>query len=156
MSEQKTDLAALIAELEATTKGSRGSDCLLAVHPSTPQYKDVKKGADIRILLKPRAVGITGFNSEHTNPDDEVYQYLPETNADHFDIPHFTTSLDAALELVPKGWVWHIQIDYELPGRCHLYNAVPGGPNDPPVKVQADGATPALAVCIAALIARSV
>lgn len=66
-------------------------------------------------------------------------------------IPHCTTSLDAALTLVPEGWVWSVLIDYELPGRARLYNAVPGGIHDPPVRVYTDAATPTLALCIASL-----
>lgn len=60
------------------------------------------------------------------------------------DCPHYTTSLDAALTLVPEGREW--SVTYLWDGRC-------GGTCD---GHHADfkGATPALALCIAALKAR--
>ncbi len=68
-----------------------------------------------------------------------------------------TRSLDAALTLVPEGATFHVMNDCGLPGRAKI------GPigasiyltEDAPKFIQADGDTPALALCIAALKARS-
>lgn len=114
----------LIAELEAATEGSRDLDGEIALSLGW-----VKHHAGWAHWTTPE-----GLENQH--------------------VPFFSDSLDAALTLVPEGWVWHVQIDYELPGRANLYNAVPGGKDDPPVHVQADGATPVLALCIASLKAR--
>lgn len=61
----------------------------------------------------------------------------------------YTTSLDAALTLVPNGWGWHVRHDNDGNyGHC-LYpglNVSPGA---------AVAATPPLALCLAALKARA-
>lgn len=64
--------------------------------------------------------------------------------------PFYTTSLDAALTLVPEGWGW--MIDWTEPTErpravlCH----------EPTVTVECrEASTPALALCIAALKARN-
>ena len=122
-----TDCATLIAELEAADV------CDL----SDMSARELEGG--IALALGWKQVG-KGW-AHWTDPDGNTNRH----------VPFYTTSLDAALTLVPGGWVWHVQIDYELPGRAHLYNAVPGNKYDPPVRVQANGATPALALCVAAL-----
>ena len=64
-----------------------------------------------------------------------------------------TSSVDAALALIGRvlpGCVWTVMTDYELPGRARLYEA---GQFAPRVLVQADGPTPALALCAALLAA---
>ena len=84
--------------------------------------------------------------------DEKIHKAIGDPGADdprlfafeHGDYPpHYTTSIDAALTLVPEGCRWDIQqdktaafasIDGETTGRC---------------------ATPALALCIAALQDRS-
>ena len=61
--------------------------------------------------------------------------------------------VDAALALIGRvlpGCVWTVMTDYELPGRARLYEA---GQFAPRVMQQADGATPALALCAALLAA---
>jgi hypothetical protein len=67
------------------------------------------------------------------------------------EVPQFTSSIDAALSLVPEGLVWDIS------------SGTKAGLPDPPwaalwsddLDVAADGKTPALALCIAALRARA-
>lgn len=54
----------------------------------------------------------------------------------------------ALVERVLPGWVWSVMVDYELPGRARLHDAMqPSGP----LSVSADGATPALALLAALL-----
>ena len=67
--------------------------------------------------------------------------------------PTYTASIDTALALIGRvlpGCVWTVMTDYELPGRARLYEA---GQFAPRVMQQADGATPALALCAALLAA---
>ena len=62
-------------------------------------------------------------------------------------IPHYTTSLDAAVTLVPEEWHWEItDIGTAWVGTHLTAQKV--------VKFAANAATPALALCIAALKAR--
>ena len=61
-------------------------------------------------------------------------------------IPHYTTSLDAALTLVPEGMAWTI-----LSGALHAACVGDASTGNPVTKA----ATPALALCIAALKARA-
>ena len=72
-----------------------------------------------------------------------------------FQIPDATLSLDAALALVERvlpGWVWTVMTDYGDLCRARLYGEVNGGRDH---GVQADGATPALALLAALLSALS-
>jgi hypothetical protein len=62
-------------------------------------------------------------------------------------IPYYTTSLDAALTLVPEGAIWTISCGDGEPGFAFIDT---GGRIE-----EHDAATPALALCIAALRARS-
>ena len=89
----------------------------------------------IRQLVEPRPPGI-----------------LPETPC-----PGYTSSIDAALTLVPKDAVWHVMTDYG-----DLNRAKVGPAGRPSASIyngdyfhEADAETPALALCIAALMARS-
>lgn len=68
-----------------------------------------------------------------------------------YDFPAYTASLDAALTLVPEGWGWSADCTSPKPYfRLWLYE------NGPSCQDQdAEGATPAIALCIAALKARA-
>ena len=75
--------------------------------------------------------------------------------------PAYTTSLDAALTLVPEGAVWHVMTDYGGLNRAKIgpkgrpsASVYDAGEVDHPTFIQEDAATPALALCIAALRAR--
>lgn len=78
--------------------------------------------------------------------------------------PHYTTSLDAALTLVPEGWGWQVSDRAPNPhaGRAYLHNrelhfvGVFDRPNPRFECSEETAATPALALCIAALKARQV
>lgn len=75
---------------------------------------------------------------------DAVVAELPKS---HFRV---TASLDAALTLLLPGWAWCVQASEEFPGQAWLYP--PNNVNDE--QVYAKAATPAIAICIAALKAR--
>lgn len=63
--------------------------------------------------------------------------------------PAFTQSVDAAMSLVPEGWAWTLYSD----ASCEIgYEPERGGLMNP--EFQSDAATPALALCAAALRAR--
>ena len=71
-------------------------------------------------------------------------------------LPHYTTSLDAALTLVPEGWAWMVQ---SIPYHWQAHTADLWIPSQyskglEVEKMRVDAATPALALCIAALRAR--
>ena len=128
-----TDLSQLIERLEKAKGPDRELDALIAI----------KIGGAVRIT--------TGHGTRHQVlwPDNEIAQggdieMLP-------DVPLYTASIDAALTLVPEGWsfevrasavgdkgqanVWHYLKEY------HAYS-------------QRECASPAIALCIAALRAR--
>ena len=60
-------------------------------------------------------------------------------------VPHYTASIDAAVSLVPEGWVWVVG----NMGNAHVYEERTAGKS-----VTAEAATPALALTAAALRAR--
>lgn len=65
--------------------------------------------------------------------------------------PNWLYSIDAAISLIPHGWVWVAGCDFEQPGfaRIHWCGITA---DDRPLTVQSDGAaTPAAALCAAAL-----
>jgi len=72
------------------------------------------------------------------------------------DKPHreYTSSIDAALTLVPEEWCWNTGMqNEEYTTRPRAYCWKPTPTKDP---VMRDAATPALALCIVALKAREV
>ena len=64
--------------------------------------------------------------------------------------PNYTSSLDAALTLVPDGWAWSVQSSAEFPGEAWLYP--PDNADDR--EVTGNGRSAAIALCIAGLKAR--
>jgi hypothetical protein len=112
----------LIARLEAATEGSRELD--IAVGRAAGEEVDLERDQHGRPLfrLARDAWGI---------------------------LPHYTTSLDAALTLVPEGHLhWYV-------GRWPIgYRAEICRHHQTPPHIPMIGATPALALCIAALRAR--
>jgi hypothetical protein len=64
-------------------------------------------------------------------------------------VPDFTASLDAAMTLVPEGWYWQVGQGN------HAWAAVYENPIPPAMRVDPIAATPALALCAAALRARA-
>jgi len=105
-------LKSLQSRIREATGADRELDCLIAAHPLMPDL-GVVKGASIKTLLKPRAFGISGVD-EYASPDSDIYKYLPETNADMFGIPKFTTDPDglgacvALCREVLPGYAWKV------------------------------------------------
>lgn len=60
--------------------------------------------------------------------------------------PHYTSSLDAAMTLVPEGYEWSLTWEAEI-ARAEI--------GDPLLLMEGEAATPAIAICIAALKARA-
>jgi len=122
----------LLTRLEAAEEGSRELDAEIeiAVLPAYMVTKD--------------AEGFVQINMHGTALTPVWADYNPHS------APHYTTSIDAALTLIPDGWrYWHYWTG--------VYGAAvfPTRGGGPRIKVH-DAATPALALCIAALKAREV
>ena len=114
----------LIERLESAPEGSRELD------------------GEIALLLGWKKT-IDGFyNSRWKDPAGQLQGNIP---------PAFTTSIDAALTLVPEGWRWDIG-PWDDQIRAEIWNHT-----EDETKEQYCGfaSTPALALCIAALKARS-
>lgn len=78
----------------------------------------------------------------------------------HWEPPHFTASINAALTLVPEGWRWNVSNRASSPhtGRAHVENrelhfiGMGGMTPNPKLRwYECTAATTAIAVCIAAL-----
>ncbi|KKN17818.1 hypothetical protein LCGC14_0962000 [marine sediment metagenome] len=119
---------ALIADLESAAEGSRELDARIA-----EEVVWVKGRGDSL-----RSAGIDFY---------ETAQAMCQ---------RYTTSLDAALTLVPEGWDWEIADyggDQDSP-RAVLWHGIPAEHVDDVKHHGAFGWTPALALCIASLKAR--
>lgn len=127
-----TDLKSLIAELEQAKEGSRklSDKVLLACGWTTSDDKDTRK----RFWCSPEGEYYDWWDDPHARSRDGPPLKRPSP----------TESLDAALTLVPKGWMWEL----DSSGGAEL-NAGWGK-----AFVLASGSSPALALCIAALKAR--
>jgi hypothetical protein len=94
-----------------------------------------------------RALGYTWRGMDYWHSDNKRIWINPS---------NFTASLDAALTLVPEGWRWSLdwtqRPHYQDCGRADLY--APGSGIKPPDVCDVYAATPAIALCIAALKAR--
>lgn len=91
------------------------------------------------------AIGCT--KAPQSNPYNSLRLMHP--NGRTIDLPAYTTSIDAALTLVPKGWYWGV----DCRGIAHLDPAgtFPVVMDGLPCFTELQAATPALAICIAAL-----
>lgn len=117
----------IIERLQAAPEGSRELD------------------ADINLALA------TDPTKPHTGPG-YYYDDAAQPGTGHRMQP-YTTSLDAALTLVPEGWEFYVDSGTHNPSAgCHacVYN-----PKEIMHGGAVDLATPALAICIAALTARN-
>lgn len=90
------------------------------------------------------------------NIEDEFWETVVQTNCEgRGDIPHYTTSIDAALTLVPEGASWIINStsrDGSVYVRCFpKMGFVKWAIESPFFSIK----SPAIALCIAALRARS-
>lgn len=85
---------------------------------------------------------------------------VPERHrSDHDKPPAYTSSLDAAMTLVPEGWFWRVghTTSYQawaFVNRCHPDHADKGDEHSFKREHWEPKSTPALALCIAALRAR--
>lgn len=118
---------ALIAKLEASAEGSRELDAEIAV------WRMKQEGGDCWVDSDPGFVRIPGCGS---------------VSSTSVRARHYTTSIDAALSLVPAGWEWlkkapRAMSVYRLPPPDQWANHIDGGPAPDPI-----------ALCIAALKAR--
>ncbi len=137
-----TDYEPLIARLKAAETGNSELSWAIAEALGWTRYWSM-----MTIYLPPGET--EEFANEH-----------PEDSGATVEMPRFTTSIDEALTLVPSGAVWHVMTDYGDLNRAKI------GPREnpsasvyqdggPPLFIQADAATPALALCIAALMAQA-
>ena len=110
----------LIARLEAATEGSRELDAQI-FFALQPEYHGTA-------VSKPAyGVFLRGYGSDG-------------------DLPHYTTSIDAAVTLIEGGNLWHVCKRERSP--CYLAAVLQ------PHEGFSKASTPALALCIAALKAR--
>ena len=124
----------LIAALEKADGPDRELDALiwlLVNYPDWRKHKDWRK---------------TNGWAEESRPSSMVSYYTADGLGGSGSANHYTASIDAALTLVPEGWSWSVD---------HLLGQKPGAVlNNKPFSktaIATEGATPALAICIAAL-----
>lgn len=130
-SEAMTDKATLIALAERVEKAEAGSRELDA------EIEKMLSCSDEFARHHP------GKSMRLWNENAYRFYYLGDDESD-YQSPAYTTSLDAAMSLVPDGMVWQVLTDYGLPGRARISDI-------PRLKTQADGETPALALTAASL-----
>lgn len=106
--------------------------------------KEGNRNLDVEIAA---AIGCT--KAPQSNPYNSLRLLHP--NGRTMDLPAYTASIDAALTLVPKGWYWGV----DCRGIVHLDPAgiFPIVMDGSPCFAELQAATPALAICIAALYA---
>lgn len=136
-----TDLEALIAKLEAAEKGSRELDAEIAV-----AIFDEAVAKDDLIYAK----------LPHPRYDDcapGTFWRHSRSGASLHTAPRYTTSLDAALTLVPEGWWADVFTPIGVnPAQGNLWTGEPPYYQDQ--ETEGFAPTPVLALCIAALKAR--
>lgn len=123
----------LIARLEEATEGGRELDAALEVVKRA--WDAEKAGVAPEHAAQWRHLGTGWVGDDHT-------KYMA---------PRYSTSIDAALLLVPGDWrLEHLGEQLHLPQmwECELHN------RNEEQAIQGEAATPALAICIAALKAR--
>ncbi len=143
-----TDRAALLMDLADRVEKAQGADREL--------------DAAIFVALTPEAYGVERRPLDGLIDNDTAGWLLrwdpPRRWSDSWrPILRYTASLDAALSLVPEGWRWSLDHTQNPPyrdcGRATLY--APGDGWTPADVSEIYGATPALALCAAALRARA-
>lgn len=138
-----TGLSTLIEELENAREGSRGLDARIAVMADY-DYTDVHGWKFIEVFW--------------------YFRSLTASDIDSWHVPHYTTSLDAALMLVPEGLSASATQHGNGRGSAEIWRwAAEKFATDPEDMKRRNGsfthqnigaATPALALCIASLRAR--
>ena len=132
---------ALIAKIEAATEPSRELDRCLAIEVGICLHDKLERSG---------AQSDTGFTCAHCGADTwgNVGKYGQKLSDR---IPPFTSSIDAAMALVPDGWML-ISI---LQPSVGLYRATLQGPDNWTLVYSSRASIP-IAICIAALKARFV
>ncbi len=131
----------LLTRLEQAKEGSRELDAEIHCH--------VHKGQRMTHPKLPRGYTMTDLGNKARNENRARSQFI---HSDRGPAPHYTTSLDAALTLVPPNHEWSAGNDAEnQKGWAKVGKEVWDENFDEYVVVSA---TPALALCIAALRAR--
>ena len=119
----------LIARLEAATEGSRELDYKIALTQGWTLQK------------------MKGDRKPYWREPGETQYYMRST----YGPPHYTTSLDDAMTLVPEG----CDVDLQTRKRyCSIYRWDDSRGYGVPLGSTCDAETPVLALCIAALKAR--
>lgn len=135
----KTELLALAERCEKATRPDAYADYLIHAHVMGWRIPD-----ELNCFT-----WCVGENYQFGHPDDERRAIYISEN----DLPNYTLSLDAAMSLVPEGdhvVLSSIHPDEEvMDGRWHALVGAPESTVDP-----SHGATPALALCAAALRAQ--
>lgn len=124
----------LIDRLEAAETGSRQLDC------------------DIQLLVGPNLVSRNGgvWGDLYPHRREEWSSYNIDAVADNWKIPAYTTSVDAALTLIPENGFWSITAAGDGKGFDAFVRSVP---NNQPMNWTRAKTAP-LALVIAALRAR--
>lgn len=125
----------LIAKLEDATEGSRELDAEISA--AIGNVVEPCGANDWAVLYGTKIV-----EGSEGRLEDEDWRELE----------HYTTSLDAALTLVPEGYLWQIKQAVQC---CALVWALEVDYDDHPVPTGYSTTHPALALTIAALKARS-
>lgn len=102
-----------------------------------------------------------GWKPHRTKVDDlEFTTWTTPSGEKRSLCPWYTSSIDAALALVPEGWAWRVMQEGPFAtGRASKPRAELAEPVDEfgpgvGVRAQVEAATPAIALCIAALKVR--
>jgi hypothetical protein len=127
-----TDLATLIAKLEAAEAGSRELD------------------AEIVMALRGKIPD--AISTPNLYPNTLLYRNdeIAPGALEWVNVPGYTASIDAALTLVPEGWVWKCQ---DKPAVACVADSK--WAQKEIYQLKGISSTPALALCIAALRARA-
>lgn len=131
----------LIARLEAAEEGSRELDAEIEL--SRRKFLGIIVGA--------------GWAANYVLDKGPVLGWIWDGKnlTSQLKAPHYTTSIDAALTLVPEGvqWCWKVERHHDEFSAVLTFWAGIGEKHSGPF-VAGDAATPALALCAAALKAR--
>ncbi len=140
-----TERTDLVTRLEAAETGSRELDAYIWAETND---RNVRENENNLVLAKSRnppydecLIGIID-PGEHTNNFRAAGSTPP--------IPWYTTSLDAALTLVPEGWSGHLAFETPSPGSDTVASARLFYTAEDP-RHYGVAATPALALAIAAM-----
>ena len=126
----------LIAKLEQSPEGSRELDVAIWHLVETGWQRDESDpGWSFRPVRDP--------NIGRTTVRDSVVA------------PSYTTSLDAALQLVPEGWGWLVEVWQREESWAQVVCRPKGSTKPSGIFEGAEAKSPALALCIAALKARA-